>query len=475
MSDAPMPSQSPAALAVHVTLRWRGDALAVRRLQGEAAAAVGAHPDAIAPIPCAPGLAEGFVFARTSRGAAAALAPGGAMVTVRRASGVVDLVEGPATIPLVAGDVAELVVGEFRLEAAADVPEVFVTRRRRASGAWGAVAAAALAHAVAFGLAAQEAQASSADDREEDRTIALRDLLASAETRTRGHEVAIEDGMGSGEGRIVNEQQGDGRPGGGERAIGGEGAMGDRLGHAGEHRRYAVPRQLANDPEPSVARAESLVDAAEFGMIGLLAQGPRVPSAAFADTWAHGVEDLAANGALWASDPGAWESGDALGLLGVGEGGGGRGEGIGLGKLGTIGHTAGAPGSDTGGRGSRPAARRLKEWGKRSWTYRCGWGSAMVSGRLPPETIQRIVRQNAGRVRACYEDGLRQNPSLQGRVTVSFVIGRDGSVSSVGDGGSDLPDTRVVACVERAFYALSFPQPEGGIVTVKYPLLLSPE
>jgi len=100
-------------------------------------------------------------------------------------------------------------------------------------------------------------------------------------------------------------------------------------------------------------------------------------------------------------------------------------------------------------------------------------GATSVSGRLPPEVIQRIVRQNFGRFRLCYENGLRNNPNLQGRVVVRFVIGRDGRVSNVG-GGGDLPDGGVTSCVTRAFYGLSFPQPEGGIVTVSYPIVFTP-
>jgi hypothetical protein len=101
-------------------------------------------------------------------------------------------------------------------------------------------------------------------------------------------------------------------------------------------------------------------------------------------------------------------------------------------------------------------------------------GAVSVSGRLPPEVIQRIVRQNFGRFRLCYEAGLRNNPNLQGRVAVRFVIGRDGAISNVSNGGSDLPDSGVVSCIVRAYYGLSFPQPEGGIVTVVYPIMLSP-
>jgi outer membrane biosynthesis protein TonB len=87
--------------------------------------------------------------------------------------------------------------------------------------------------------------------------------------------------------------------------------------------------------------------------------------------------------------------------------------------------------------------------------------------------IQRIVRQNFGRFRNCYESGLRSNPNLEGRVTARFVIGRDGAVSNVSAGG-DLPDPAVRSCVASAFYGLSFPAPDSGIVTVTYPILLTP-
>ena len=98
-----------------------------------------------------------------------------------------------------------------------------------------------------------------------------------------------------------------------------------------------------------------------------------------------------------------------------------------------------------------------------------------MNGRLPPEVIQRIVRQNFGRFRLCYTNGLRSNPSLQGRVAVKYTIDRDGSVRGTpADGGSDLPDQSVVQCIIHGFQNLSYPQPEGGIVTVVFPLIFSP-
>ncbi|WP_052375832.1 AgmX/PglI C-terminal domain-containing protein [Chondromyces apiculatus] len=156
-----------------------------------------------------------------------------------------------------------------------------------------------------------------------------------------------------------------------------------------------------------------------------------------------------------------------LGLSGIGvAGGGGRGEGIGLGTIGRIGQGAGTGTGQGfgGGRGrlggaqadSRPKVRQ---------------GATTVTGRLPPEIVQRIVRQRFGSVRACYEKGLAKNPGLGGQVTTRFTIGADGSVVKAENAGSDLPDQEVVACVVGVFKGLSFPKPEqGGVVTVTYPV-----
>jgi hypothetical protein len=164
-----------------------------------------------------------------------------------------------------------------------------------------------------------------------------------------------------------------------------------------------------------------------------------------------------------------------LGLFGVGEGGGESGEGIGLGHIGTIGG-----GDGTGdGNGFGPGGYGLSH-GRTGGTHAPGpprlrmAEDFKLNGRIPREVIQRIVRQNYGRFRLCYENGLRANPSLQGRVAVRFVIGRDGAVSNVANGDSDLPDAAVVRCVIQAYYGLSFPEPEGGIVSVVYPIMFAP-
>jgi hypothetical protein len=238
------------------------------------------------------------------------------------------------------------------------------------------------------------------------------------------------------------------------------------------NKRYAVQGPKDN-PDPHIARQAALREAMEFGMIGLLNTGaagdPNAPTAPWGRDTSLGTDEVSARGNMWGDEIGDAFGAGGLGLSGIGEGGGGRGEGIGLGNIGTLGHGAGTGtgqgfGAGHGRLGGSHATRAPK----------VRMGATTVSGRLPPEVIQRIVRQNYGRFRMCYEQGLTRNPNLQGRVSARFVIGRDGSVSNVSNGGSDLPDSAVVSCVVSAFYGLSFPQPEGGIVTVVYPIMLSP-
>lgn len=260
-----------------------------------------------------------------------------------------------------------------------------------------------------------------------------------------------------------------------------EGAQAQRAeGEAGEagkpdtirtNKRVAVKGPRDNT-QLQLSRHEALALAQEFGMIGLLASSqssdPLAPTSVFGANLTMGSDDLSAHGNFFGDEPGESGGFGGLSMSGTGFGGGdllGSGLGIGLGRIGTIGPGMGKEGW---GRGHSLPSGSHKP---RVPTIRPM--ATTVSGRLPPQVIQRVVRQNFGRFRMCYSQALGRNPNLEGRVPVRFVIGRDGAVSNVSAGG-DLPDAQVRACVQSAFYGLSFPQPEGGIVTVTYPLMFSP-
>jgi hypothetical protein len=254
----------------------------------------------------------------------------------------------------------------------------------------------------------------------------------------------------------------------GDRAMGSEGTMGSQTSTR-TGGRFGIAGPIDN-PDPQIARQRALADAAQFGMIGLLNTGiggdPNAPTSPWGGDFSLGNDPRSALGSMWGNTLDDSAGSGGLGLTGTGEGGGGRGVGVGIDNIGTIGGGFGGP----GGIGGRNFANRQHRTGSPIMRST----GAVVDGKLPAEIIQRIVRQNFGRYRFCYQDGLRNNPSLAGRVAVRFVIGRDGAVSNVANGGSDLPDPSVVSCVVRGFYGLSFPAPEHGIVTVTYPLMFSP-
>jgi hypothetical protein len=258
---------------------------------------------------------------------------------------------------------------------------------------------------------------------------------------------------------------------GGPSAEGAEGASGPRA--AIRSTRRALPPG-ARPVDAARARERDLEEAAQFGLVGILPGA--LDSWAGAAGWSRPVPDGAGDSSerLYGGALGD-VLGSGLGALGPGEGGGGPAHAIGLGgfSLGTVGGCSG-PGPCDGvgvgvGRGEagtgHPSHFKGPRYEKDIWT----------NGRLPPEIIQRIVRMNDGRYRACYERGLRTNPALAGRVTVKFVVDRTGAVALATDGGSDIPDESVRRCVIAAFGSLTFPAPDSGTVTVAYPIVFSPQ
>ena len=285
-------------------------------------------------------------------------------------------------------------------------------------------------------------------------------IEASAERDRKQREEAAEEAASESEG------------GTGERAAGEEGQMGKELAKQA-NKRWSIKGPKDN-LAPKVAKKvafNEFVDQSTVGLLNRLAMGdPNAPTSIWGGDVSLGADEQSFRGNMWGDDFGDSYGKNGLGLSGIGESGGGSGLGIGLGNVGTIGHGAGLGGGDGFG---NHHGRLAKGHVTKTPRVRPA-GVTTVTGRLPPQTIQRIVRNNYGSFRFCYQKGLESNPNLAGRVSVRFVINRDGAVSTAGNGGSDLPDSSVVSCIVRSFYGLSFPKPEGGIVTVVYPIALTP-
>jgi hypothetical protein len=272
--------------------------------------------------------------------------------------------------------------------------------------------------------------------------------------------------------------------GSGAPAEGPSGKMGSSVSRATDPARYAIAGDVK---DTKLARDRAMLEAAKFGMVGLLntdaPTGANTPIAKWGEDSAVGHDPSNALGVMWASTIGDAAGADGLGLSGTGEGGGGLSHGIGIDGIGsTVGHGTGdlgdgpgrGPGHELGqgGRGGSPRGLRGHD---SSGPRVRPEPLTTFNGTLPREVVQRIVRQNFGRFRLCYEGGLLKNPGLTGRVAVAFVIDRNGGVAvASADRSTDMADPEVVSCVVRGFMNLSFPAPKDGTVQVIYPLMLAP-
>lgn len=104
---------------------------------------------------------------------------------------------------------------------------------------------------------------------------------------------------------------------------------------------------------------------------------------------------------------------------------------------------------------------------------------------LSPSVINETVRASFFKFKRCYEAGLARDPKLTGRLSVRFVIERDGSVSDARESAPPHPDPseanafkdapEVVACSLAVYRGLRFPTfTKSERTTVVYPISLSP-
>ncbi|MCB9758952.1 MAG: energy transducer TonB [Alphaproteobacteria bacterium] len=153
--------------------------------------------------------------------------------------------------------------------------------------------------------------------------------------------------------------------------------------------------------------------------------------------------------------------GSGWGSRGSGLGGGGRvASGVGLGTHGRS--TGDGYGTPTGGDGKREGPDVLPG------------GKSIVVGALDRAQIDAVMKRNLSRFRYCYQRELTRDPTLSGKITLSFAIAKDGHVSSANVKSSSLGSEPVESCMLSTVRTLTFPEPKGGgVVIVSYPFLFS--
>ncbi len=151
-----------------------------------------------------------------------------------------------------------------------------------------------------------------------------------------------------------------------------------------------------------------------------------------------------------------------MGFKGTGTGGGGTdgyGRIHGLGKI------------DTGGGQGLHASLGQKRATK---VAKLNIGSGESAGFCEKGDIAKNVRLRASAIRACYEQRLQVNNSLQGKITARWTIGLDGRVPNASLAGNTVSDASVGECVLRVIRRMAFKKPEGGQCIVQWPFVFNP-
>ncbi len=219
-----------------------------------------------------------------------------------------------------------------------------------------------------------------------------------------------------------------------------------------------TPEQVA---ARKAARAAAVAKAVSSkGMLKVLgALGPGTGSGAVADVFGSGggMTDVAtalsgAGGVAVATDPAA--------------GGGGR-KGGGQGGAASIGDLA------TTGGGGAAVAYGAKAEAKVSGSV-AAEEAEIDSADIDQQKLAAFVKARFGLIKACYENALKRNPNLKGKVSIRFTILETGGLSDINAAVNSLGSPEVAACIMNTMRTWRTQFRPSGPVTVEYPFVFTP-
>lgn len=231
-----------------------------------------------------------------------------------------------------------------------------------------------------------------------------------------------------------------------------------KVGREDEKRAEADPSK-GGQPNPD-KRAKDLKRLHKMGLLGAVQNGSA------ASIFGQGGLGTGINSALGGLRAGAGTA-DAHGSGGVGA----RGSGVGGGGLGLN-----AGGIGTQGMGSgKSGYGSIDLGGKGKDTTRIIPGKTTVVGGLDRDVIAKIIRQHQSEIKYCFEVELQKNPSLSGKVGVTFIIDGSGDVSDDSIAETSLNNQNTEQCMLMKIKRWKFPNPVGGgVVTVNFPWVFKP-
>ena len=222
-----------------------------------------------------------------------------------------------------------------------------------------------------------------------------------------------------------------------------------------EEKKAETQEQVA---QKKAARAAAVAKAVQSkGILKVLgALGPGTGGGAVADVFGSGggMGDVAsalsgAGGVAVATDPGA----------GGGRKGGGEGGAASIGNLATTGGGKVGLGTKTEVKVSGSVAAEEAE---------------VDSSDIDQGKLGAFVRARMGLIKACYENALKRNPGLKGKISIRFTILETGALSDISTAQNSLGSAEVASCIMNTMRSWRTQFRPSGPVTVEYPFVFQP-
>ncbi|WP_223643848.1 AgmX/PglI C-terminal domain-containing protein [Corallococcus sp. EGB] len=227
----------------------------------------------------------------------------------------------------------------------------------------------------------------------------------------------------------------------------------------------AAPKKPASaDPSPAPAnsaerRQQVEAKVAGTGLLKLL--GGRGPGGGDA------IADVLGNSGSGANVADALKGATSGGALALGSGGGNgiaNPQGDTGGKVAAIGatQTSGAGTVDTGRKQAVKAPQVVDAVPE------------VDSSEVNSKALARFIQGRKVTIQRCYENGLKRDPSLKGKVMVRFNLTPEGRASDVEVEESTLRSEEVISCIKTTIRGWTFPFKPSSEVSVSYPFIFSP-
>ncbi len=210
--------------------------------------------------------------------------------------------------------------------------------------------------------------------------------------------------------------------------------------------------------DPAIRRADIQQKVASRGLLKILGSRGSGGGGAFADV----LGTSSGSGEIANALAGAGGVGVAT-TEAVGQGGARKGGGSGaVAGIGVVG-TAGGGNVNLGAKGDAHVSGQVKES-----------MPEVESSAVDRQALARYVRARLKAMQSCYEQELKRNPSLKGKIMVRFVITPAGRAGEISFEENTLGSESVSTCIRSVIRGWIFPFKPPDNVAVAYPFVFSP-